>query len=82
MGAEQSAPEGGGLVAAALNPSGPASTKNVDKRTSRRQHKAAFARPLERPSDPQSAPCLGTIDCASLMTLMCKSGDGGARATR
>eukprot|EP01045_Picozoa_sp_COSAG04_P016475 COSAG04_NODE_1378_length_7010_cov_3.077268_5_plen_213_part_00 len=47
MGAEQSAPEGGGLVAAALNPSGPASTKNVDKRTSRRQHKAAFAAAIQ-----------------------------------
>ncbi len=56
MGAEQSSEaQGGGLVAAALAPS---STKNVDKRTSRRQHKAAFMAAIQHYRDNQPATVL------------------------
>ena len=79
MGAEQSSEAaGGGLVAAALAPS---STKNVDKRTSRRQHKAAFVAAIQFYRDNQPAAVLqpqnGTPTAARV-----RSGKGGAGGMR
>lgn len=84
MGAEQSSEAvGGGLVAAALAPS---STKNVDKRTSRRQHKAAFVAAIDyyRANQPAAGvlqPQNGSSAAGAVRTLAAgkAKGAGGMR---